>query len=435
LHSTVITGEAKADTSESPGLQWRDRKSTGKRVYLWVATKAAVKAGYPDKTVPLADYLSPDQRAAACRAQQIKMQAWLAHGGRPIPVPTGNTWADLIREYERNPTSRFNIPFEEGGLKFNTRDQYQQWNMQIERVCGHVVLSDTNSEKFLEWYKVLCTPKKEGGKPMRPKAKSCMDQMNRLLQFGVSAEIEGCARLSLILNGAGHKNSKPLKFKGGDARTQELTLEYVKMFVAECHKPHNHAHHSGLALATVLQFETTLRQADVIGQHWPESDAMPVGPLNRRGTRWRGLLWGEHIDPDLVLAKPTSKSREKKVTIADLAMSDLVMAELALIPREHRIGPVVLSGYTGLPYKTKAFNRAWRQIARAAGIPDEVQNRDARAAAITEALTFDANPEHVRSQTTHAETPAGKRMTSRYDRVNLEKARNVQRARNEGRAA
>jgi hypothetical protein len=65
-----------------------------------------------------------------------------------------------------------------------------------------------------------------------------------------------------------------------------------------------------------------------------------------------------------------------------------------------------------------------------------VQNRDARSGAVTEAITKGANPEHVRSQTTHAETPSGRRvMNERYDRVNLEKARNVQRARNEGRKA
>lgn len=393
-----------------------------------------MRAGYPVKTVRLDEGWSTDQIAAACRRHQIEMQAWLAHGGQPRPVSAGNTWGGLIAEYERNPTSRFNIPFEDGGLKFNTRDQYRDWNIQIDRLIGHRSLSDTRAEDFLAWYQAFIVPKKEGGKPMRPKGKCCMDQINRILQFGISVEIEGCVRLSQVLNGVGHKNSKPIKFKGGNARTDELTLEHVKAFVAECRKPHNEKFHGGLALATVLQFETTLRQADVIGQWWPDADASP-GPLVGNGYRWRGLSWGEHIDPDFVLQKPTSKSREVKVTLADLAMSDLVMTELARIPREQRIGPVVLSGYTGLPYKRKAFGRAWRQIANAAGIPEAVQNRDARAGAITEALTFNANPEHVRSQTTHSETPAGKRMTTRYDRVNLEKARTVQRARNDGRKA
>src|SRR4029077_8886359 len=95
-----------------------------------------------------------------------------------------------------------------------------------------------------------------------------------------------------------------------------------------------------------------------------------------------------------VAASLLRKSRGAKVTLADLTMSPLVMAELARIPREKRVGPVVISGYTGLPYKRKAFNRAWRQIANAAGIPAEVQNRDARAGAITEALTHGANAEH-----------------------------------------
>lgn len=102
------------------------------------------------------------------------------------------------------------------------------------------------------------------------------------------------------------------------------------------------------------------------------------------------------------------------------------MAELALIPREMRVGPVVIFGYTGLHYKRKAFNRAWRQIANTVGIPADVQNRDARAGAIIEAITHGANPEHIRSQATHSETPTGRRLTSRYDRAKLEKAQAVQ---------
>lgn len=423
--------EAKIDAADAPGLVWRQR--TNERIPYWVATRKAVDAGYPVKTARLDPAWSSDQIAAACRRQQIEMLAWLAHGGQPRPVATGTTWGDLIAEYERNPTSRFNIPFDEGGLKFNTRNQYAEWNTQIDRLIGLHSLAETRAETFLGWYQAFASPKKEGGKPMRPKAKACMDQINRILQFGVSAEIDGCIRLSQVLNGVGHKNSKPLKFKGGNARTDELMLCHVKAFVAECRKPHHKGVHDGLALATVIQFETTLRQADVIGQRWPEPDAAP-GPLTGNGTRWRGLTWGEHIDPDLVLEKPTSKSREVKKTLADLSMSDLVMAELALIPHERRIGPVVISGYTGMPYHRKAFNTAWRKIATAAGIPKSVQNRDARAAAVTEAITFGANPEHVRSQTTHAETPKGRQtMNTRYDRVNLEKARSVQRARNEGR--
>ena len=391
-----------------------------------------MKAGYPVKTARLIATWSADQIAAACRKNQTEMLAWLANGGDVRPVVIDNTWGALIGEYERNPTSRFNIPFEEGGLKFNTREQYAQWNLQIHKVIATRTLDGTRAEDFRNWHNLFATPRYEGDPPAYPKAKACMGQINRLLQFGLMAEIDGCERLARILNGIGHHNSKPLKFKGGEARTEELTLGHVIAFCEECHKPENAPYHAGLALATVLQFETTLRQADVIGQWWPVESAMD-GSLVNRGERWVGLTWGEHIDPDLVLAKATSKSRGKKVTLTDLTMSPLVMAELARTPRERRVGPVVISGYTDLPYRRKAFNRAWRQIATKAGIPAEVQNRDARAGAITEALTHGANAEHVRSQATHSETPSGRRMTTRYDRARLEKARSVQAARLAGR--
>lgn len=425
------TGKAEVSAADAPGLVWRSRQS-GQRISYWIASRAAVDAGYPIKTVRLIDTWSADQIAAACRKNQAEMLEWLAHNGDVRPVVINNTWGGLISAYERNPTSRFNIPFEEGGLKFNTRNQYAEWNVQIYKVIANRTLDGTRAEDFRNWHNLFATPRYEGDPPAYPKAKACMSQINRLLQFGVMAEIDGCERLAKILNGVGHHNSKPIKFKGGEARTEELTLEHVIKFCEECHKPENAPYHAGLALATVLQFETTLRQADVIGQWWPVENAAD-GSLVNKGERWVGLTWGEHIDADLVLAKPTSKSRGVKITLADLTMSPLVMAELECIPREKRVGPVVISGYTGLPYKRKAFGRAWRQIANKAGIPAEVQNRDARAGAITEALDHGANAEHVRAQATHAETPSGRRMTTRYDRVKLEKARSVQAARLAGR--
>jgi hypothetical protein len=97
------------------------------------------------------------------------------------------------------------------------------------------------------------------------------------------------------------------------------------------------------------------------------------------------------------MAKPTSKRAGRKQAMADLKLSAFAMAELMRVPPEQRIGPVIVSEFTGLPYKRKAFNRLLRQITREAGIPDEVQNRDARAGGITKAYTAGAVPDHIRS--------------------------------------
>jgi hypothetical protein len=140
---------------------------------------------------------------------------------------------------------------------------------------------------------------------------------------------------------------------------------------------------------------------------------------------------GGHISTDLVMIKPTSKSKGRKKAIADLSISPLVTAELERVPMERRIGPVVVSEYTGLPYRRKNFNQLWRKIAKLAGIPDEVQNRDARAGGITEAHTAEAPAEHIRSSATHSnrDGEGGKAINESYDRQNIAKARSVQLAR------
>jgi|ERR1700730_10036156 len=39
---------------------------------------------------------------------------------------------------------------------------------------------------------------------------------------------------------------------------------------------------------------------------------------------------------------------------------------------------------TGQPFKERRFQKNWRAVARAAGIPDDVMNRDSRACGVTE---------------------------------------------------
>ena len=39
-------------------------------------------------------------------------------------------------------------------------------------------------------------------------------------------------------------------------------------------------------------------------------------------------------------------------------------------------GPLVICDITGLPWSTAEFRRKWRKVARQAGVPDVVKNRD-----------------------------------------------------------
>jgi hypothetical protein len=150
-----------------------------------------------------------------------------------------------------------------------------------------------------------------------------------------------------------------------------------------------------------------------------------------RGRRWTGLTWGVHISPsDLTMQKPTSKSRERKKAMADLKLSAFAMSELMRVPPDQRIGPVIVSEVTGQPYQRKAFNKRWRKIANEAGIPKDIQNRDARAGGITESYEAGAVPDHIRSAATHGDMA----INQSYDRQTMLKAVSVQKARQEHRA-
>jgi hypothetical protein len=404
---------------DAPGLIWRTRKN-GNLVPYWAAPARAVAAGYTPKTVRLNGEMTDDQLAAACRRCQLEMVAWLG-GDRGVGRPRNDgTVAALIRAYETDPTSRFNVPQDQGGIKWNTKAFYEQLNRQLYRAVGTKLIANLTRQDIHRWY--LAFRDDANGKPMLAKAKAVMEHFSRLLLYGVSAEIEGCERLYKIINGVGGKGSpKPMPFKGADRRTAQLTLDHV---VAFCKTAHRLGYHT-MALATVLQFETMMRQADVIGQWEPAPADAVDGPMVARGRRWKGLTWGVHISTDLVLQVPTSKSRGLKTAMADLSLSAFAMSELMRVPLDERIGPVIVSERTGRPFYRKVFNKRWRAIAREAGIPDEVQNRDARAGAITESYAAGAVPDHIRSAATHGDMA----INQSYDRQTLDKATSVQRAR------
>jgi hypothetical protein len=71
----------------------------------------------------------------------------------------------------------------------------------------------------------------------------------------------------------------------------------------------------------------------------------------------------------------------RKTELFELLEFPLVRRELARIAPLNRAnfpasGPVIVSESTGLPWSTSRFRDRWRELARKAGIPDKVQNRD-----------------------------------------------------------
>jgi hypothetical protein len=130
----------------------------------------------------------------------------------------------------------------------------------------------------------------------------------------------------------------------------------------------------------------------------------------------RGARWNE-VDENLIFRHVTSKTGS--LVEIDLKHAPMVIAELqaqygaplsrSMLPAS---GPLIVNEKTGRPYLTHQFRRLWRQIATAAGVPKDVQNRDTRAGAITEAIESGASLEDARKAARHTTTA----MTARYSR-------------------
>jgi integrase len=174
-----------------------------------------------------------------------------------------------------------------------------------------------------------------------------------------------------------------------------------------------------LALGTALQFETTLRQRDVIGEWEPIPLGADLSGIVLRGRRWgRGLTWAD-ISADMTIVKETTKTGAD--VAHDLKLCPIVQSVLSKIPPGSRVGPLVVDESARRPYAEHAYAREWRRVARAAGIPDQIWNMDARAGGISEADDAGADLDSIRSAAGHTLAST----TARYVRGTIGKSRKV----------
>ena len=278
----------------------------------------------------------------------------------------------------------------------------------IARILGERRLTRLTGLDFLRWYKEFRKPKTPDGSERVRLAHGVMVMLRILFSYGALLGLPESRRLRDILS--------ELRFADAAPREQQITFEQASAFISKAHE----LCYPEMALAQALQFEGTLRQWDVIGE-WVRDEVPP------RGQRWtKGLLWTE-ISGDRILTKRTGKTTAE--VIIDLNDYPLIVAELDRLPTTPRIGPVIIDSKTGEPFKRRAFAGRWREIARAAGIPDDVWNRDSRAGGVTEGGDAGADIEDLRQHAGHADT----RTTQRYNRRTLAKTKRVARLRVEHR--
>lgn len=242
-----------------------------------------------------------------------------------------------------------------------------------------------------------------------------MKMIREMVRYGIAAELapDDCARLMTILNAT--------EFKQPKRRRSKLTHAHVLAFIPKALEEGR----LSLALGTAVQFETGMRQKDVIGEWVPiPAGEEPTGIIlrGRRGKGWRrwgnGLTWSD-LANDKVISKETTKTGS--LVSHDLKILPSVIDLLEQVPPENRVGPLIVDETAGRPYAEFAYARDWREIARKVGIPDTVWNMDARAGAITEAEDAGADLDTIRGSVGHSQAST----TARYSRGAIGKSRTV----------
>lgn len=387
---------------ETPGL--KRRPGNGGVVGVWVARADLVKAGYTPKTVRLPYNLDDPIQwpliSAACLRLHGEMLEWRS-GRRRNPDHFDGTVGGLSRRYQTDPISPFQF------LKWNTREKDLYTLRIIEKAFGKRSLASLKYVDFRRWYDEAKKPKLPGGPERIRKACGIIKKLRAMLSYGKLIELSGCARLVAILENA--------TFAQPPRRRTQLELRHVEAFVPAAIAAGRHS----LALATVIQFETMLRQRDVIGEWEPIADPQRATGIVLNGGRWvNGLTWAD-LAANRVLRKATTKTGA--IVTHDLKLLPLVWPLLDMVPAECRIGPLIIDEKQGRPYAGDAFQREWRKVARSAGIPDGIWNMDARAGGVSEADDAGAELDDIRAQTGHTNAA----MTARYARGGLEKSRKV----------
>ncbi len=407
---------ARPTFEDAPGLTLKPMKG-GWRA-RWRARKDLVARGFEPKNVILWAGVEPTrvQRlfvSERCNKLQAKMLVWASEGiSKPVQAFDGTLGA-LINTYLTDKASGFHKK------EYCTRRYYERMFKLV--VNGHkrgiypgrgaTRIADIKTRDIIVWHDEWS----EDGARISM-GNSLITMLRIAVNFGAGIlEDEDCERVCGKLHRKHFENAKP--------RTVRIMRDQVN---AIC----DAARAAGLpmvALAQAIQFDFTWRQKDVLGESIPVSEKPPSATLDGNMKWVKGLVWQE-IDADLIVHHITSK--RKKLSEPDLKLAPLVLAELERMypgcstdrTRLPANGPVIINQHTGIPYYADDFRGEWRKLAEECGVPLNVQNRDSRAGAISEAIAMGANAAHVRDAATHSSVE----QTYEYSRAGRENTATVQ---------
>lgn len=398
----------------TPGLK-SFRRANGKALY-WVASEECVKAGYPVKTANLSaladDPLALSQR---CQRMQAEMLAWKHNGVGAGALPEfDGTFGCLLDIYERDRESPFNER-----LKPNVRRTYGVYVRKLKGHIGTVHIDDTDGRQLKRWFALWADQEN----PNNPRShyrklgagRMAVAVLKAAVSFGVMCRYQGCEQFQTVMAQVSFQSIAPRSH----APTREQMLSVGEAAILDGAPSR--------ALAYAFQYETMLRQSDVIGEWVEFSDPRPSTVIYR-GRKWIGLTW-KQIDEHLVLRATHGKTEgtSEARSAFDLKLCPMVMDHLQHFPAHLRVGPVIVDEATGFPYLYPHWRKGWKADYAAAGLPPGMWNRDTRAGGNTEAQMKGAPMDDRKMVIGHT---AGSRTTAKvYDRDTLEAHRRVAKAR------
>jgi hypothetical protein len=283
-----------------------------------------------------------------------------------------STLRELIGHYRTDPDSPF------AKLSYQVRKSQERLLKRIDKDYGHQHLRGIRARTMLAWYEIWAS----GGKWAM--AYEMMVRLRAMFAFGFALlEDQECERLYKIL--------EQTRFRTLGPRSVEITKAHVQ---AICTAANEHFGWPSIGLTQALQFELLLPQKDVIGEWVPVSEPGESDVVWPDQKWLRGLRWSS-IDKDLVLRHVVGAGG--RPIEVDLKTAPMVMEELyhSYGTREREQlptqGPIILCETTGMPWRTVEFRRKWRLVAKHAGVPDRVKNRDSVPAGM-----IDGGPERAR---------------------------------------
>jgi len=382
------------------------RRRADGHVFYWVARADLVERGFLPKTQrlwpPTSDPLAPvdqsveDMIRAECERLHEQARRWARENGQPVDgeIKCNGTIEGLIDCYRRDPDSNY------AGLRYRSKVSYDKHLKPIEMTKGSRALSALTARDFKRWYEEWSVDK--DGSQHLPRAHARMTMIRAIVDYGtVMLADKECARLDTLLS--------KMEFKDGKPRTAQLTAAHADAIRRQAHAMGC----PSIALAQAMQFGLMARPKDVVGEYVPLSEP-GLSSVVHRGQKWLyGIDWRE-ISDSLILTHRLSKSLRGrsaildpaagKTKVFDLKLYPGIMEELAHVPPERRVGPLIIDERTGRPFANDVYRMRWREIADAAGVPSDVQCRDSRAGGITEGVrAMGGNIEAVRKAAGHSQ--------------------------------